>query len=558
MVASSELTAPGRSPPVWRGLAPARPELEALLTAGLKVLRLWHQAVGLMGAVVGYQGVLRGFMQSLSLAVKAEAKSELPIRAIQFGEGNFLRGFIDWMIFKANAQGLFNGRVLALQCTPRGRVVPKLKAQDGLYTTILYGIKDGKSTEEVEVVNSIADALNPYDSWEQVLAACMSRDIKFVFSNTTEAGITYVPEQPFNTDVCPESFPGKLTAILHERFKCFQGEAGTGLWIVPCELIEDNGTRLKELVLRHIEEQGLGADFRKYVLNECRFINTLVDRVVSGYPSDKAQEYEQKLGYQDQLMTCGETFHFLALEGDQEVAEALPFAQAGLNVVTAPDITPYRLRKVRILNGAHTANVPAAFLDGLDTVDEMMHHEITGKFVRSVIFDEIVPAVKLDSDMLTSFAQDVVNRFSEPAMHHQLSSILMNCSSKVKARIVPTILDARAKGFLPKKLCFALAAYIALYRQADGVPVKVERASGKSGEFVDDAHAVEVMKKAWAVYQKTEASALFTVKAVLSDTELWGCDLSSDVDVTALTARLLHAICSDGVEATMLDLMEHN
>ena len=497
-------------------------------------------------------------MQNLSLAVKSEAKSELPIRAIQFGEGNFLRGFIDWLIFKANAQNLFNGRVLALQCTPRGKVVPKLKAQDGLFTTILHGLEDGKEVEQIEVVNTIAAAMNPYEEWESVLSACLSRDIKFVFSNTTEAGITFVSEQAFNSDVCPESFPGKLTSILYERFKFFKGEAGTGLWIVPCELIEDNGKKLQEIVLQHIAEQQLGDDFKNYVLKECRFINTLVDRVVSGYPRDNAALYEEKLGYKDELFTCGETFHFFAIEGDEAVSEALPFAKAGLNVVVAPDITPYRLRKVRILNGTHTANVPAAFLYGLDTVDQMMSDELMGKFVRSVIYDEIIPAVNLDKEMLISFANDVVNRFSDPSMHHQLASILMNSTSKVKARILPTILDARAKGTMPKKLCFALAAYIALYKSTKGVPVQVEREQGKKGEFVDDAYAVETLVQAWQSYQKTEASALFTVKAVLSNTKLWDCDLSSDVDLTAMVARLTHAIISDGIAATMRDLLEHN
>lgn len=500
-------------------------------------------------------------MQTLNLALKPEAKSSLPIRALQFGEGNFLRGFLDWIIYKSNAQGLFNGRVLALQCTPRGRTVPKLKAQDCLYTTILHGFKDGKEVEECEVINTIADAMNPYAEWEKVLAASMSTDLKFVFSNTTEAGITFVHEQAFNTDVCPESFPGKLTSILFERYKYFKEKgalAGTGLWVVPCELLEDNGVKLKEIVLQHIEDQNLGDDFKQYVLSECRFINTLVDRVVSGYPKDNAAAYQEKLGYQDELMACGETFLFFAIEGGKDVAEALPFAQAGLDVVVADDITPYRLRKVRILNGTHTANVPAAFLLGLDTVDQMMSHQLMGKFARSVIFDEIIPAVNLDKEMLTSFANDVVDRFSDPSMHHQLSAILMNSTSKVKARILPTIFDARAKGVLPKKLCFALAAYIALYKNCSSVPVQVQREGGKSGEFVDDAYAVEVMTNAWKLYNKTEASAVFTVKAALSDIKIWGSDLSSDVDMTNLVARLLHAIISDGVAATMQDLLEHN
>lgn len=493
-------------------------------------------------------------MQTLNLSIKADKCSSLPIRALQFGEGNFIRGFIDWMIYKANEQGLFNGRVLALQCTPRGKTVPKLKAQDCLFTTILHGIKDGQEVEELEVVNTIADAMNPYEQWESILQASLSPDLKFVFSNTTEAGISFHSEQPFNTDVCPESYPGKLTAILYERFKAGMD----GLWIVPCELLDDNATKLKDIILTHVQEQHLGDAFKDYILNKCRFLNTLVDRVVSGYPVALESAYQEKLGYQDALMTCGETFHFMAIEGDEEVAKELPFAKAGLNVVVDSDITPYRLRKVRILNGTHTANVPAAFIAGLDTVDQMMSHEVIGKFVRSVVYDEIVAVVNLDKEMLTSFADDVVNRFSDPSMHHQLSAILMNSTSKVKARILPTILDARAKGWLPKKLCFALAAYIALYKGSNGVPVQVSRELGKSGEFVDDSYAVEMLQEAWSHYNKTEASALFTVKAVLGDVKLWDCDLSSDVDLVALVARLTHAIISDGIIATMQDLLEHN
>lgn len=492
-------------------------------------------------------------MNKLDLTLCPELKSDLKIKVMQFGEGNFLRGFIDWMIYKLNQQGLFNGRILAIQPTPRGRVLPKLLAQDCLYTTILHGVKDGQEIEEIEKINSIAAGLNPYEQWPEVLAAGCSDDLQFIFSNTTEAGITY-DKCELNFDTAPLSFPAKLTQVLYKRFAAGK----SGLVVMPCELLDDNGTKLKNIVLQHAADWNLGDDFVAYINDKCRFLNTLVDRVVSGYPVALAQEYEQKLGYVDTLMCCGETFGFMAIEGDSEVEEMLPFAKGGLNVVTAPDISPYRLRKVRILNGAHTSNVPAAFLAGLDTVDQMMSHEVTGPFVHSVVYDEIIPAVNLDKEMLRSFADDVMDRFKDPSMHHQLASILMNCTSKVKARVVPSILDARAKGVLPRRLCFALAAYIALYRNADGLPVKVERAGGKSGEFNDDAYAVEVLQKAWALYQKTEASALSTVTAVLSDTKLWGTNLAADVDLTACTAKLTHAVISDGVLATMQALQEQN
>lgn len=501
-------------------------------------------------------------MPELNLKLKPESASSLPIRAIQFGEGNFLRGFLDWMIFRLNKNGLFNGRILAVQPTPRGRVMPKLIAQDFLFTTILHGIVDGKEAEECEVVNSIADGVNPYENaqWARLKQAACSKDVKFVFSNTTEAGISYVKEDGLG-ESAPESFPAKLTAMLYERFKAFKGTdcaCDGGLVIMPCELIEDNGSKLKEIVKQHASDWKLENEFLAYLDEDCTFLNTLVDRVVSGYPTANAAEYEQKLGYTDTLMTCGEMFHFLAIEGDDSVKELLPFEKIGLNVVVAKDITPYRLRKVRILNGAHTSNVPAAFLAGLDTVDQMMSGKVTGEFARSVIYDEIIPAVNLEKGMLTEFADAVVNRFMDPSMHHQLSSILMNCTSKVKARVVPSILDARKKGFMPKKLCFALAAYFALYKNSDGkLPVKVQRADGKSGEFNDDAYAVEALSKAWSFYKKSESTAQLTVKSILSDVKLWDRDLSADVDLTSMIAKLTHAVITDGIIPTMQDLMEN-
>lgn len=493
------------------------------------------------------------------LKMTEEYKSNLPIRAIQFGEGNFLRGFIDWMLKKLNDNNLFNGRVLAIQPTKRGRVLPKLLNQDCLFTTILHGVVDGQDKEECEVINTIAKVLNPYDNamWKEILEYAKDENIKFVFSNTTEAGICYQHEDDILSRGS-ENFPAKLTAFLWKRFEHFKGQKGSGLIIVPCELIEDNGTKLKEIVLTYAKDFNFGEDFVSYLENECQFLNTLVDRVVSGYPTNNYQEYEEQLGYKDELMTCGEIFHFFAIEGDDSIKEALPFEKIGLNVVVDKDITPYRLRKVRILNGGHTANVPAALLAGLDTVDEMMSHEVIGKFARSVIFDEIIPAVNLDKAMLTSFANDVVNRFIDKSMHHQLASICMNSTSKIKARVLPSLLDARAKGVLPYKLCFAIAAYIALYKDCkeNDTKVLVNCANSKTKEFVDDAYAINVLAKAWEGYKRTEDTAKWVVKSVLSDTKLWGSDLSSDIDVVALVAKLLHAIMSDGVVNTQSFLLD--
>ncbi len=495
-------------------------------------------------------------MSKLNLALKPECKSDLPVKAIQFGEGNFIRCFIDWMIYRMNQKNLFNGRVIAVQPTPRGHSMPVLREQDFLFTAILHGFEDGKTKETFEIINTIADGRNPYDyaDFEKLKEDFRLPTLEFIFSNTTEAGLVYTKED-LPAAGCVLSFPGKLTQLLFERFKAFKGTANgcskAGLNILPCELIEANGTKLKEIILKHADDWNLGDEFKAYICEDCCFYNTLVDRVVSGYPKADAERYAKELGYEDAMMSTGEVFNFLAIEGSDDIKQKLPLQQAGLNVVVAPDITPYRLRKVRILNGAHTSNVPAAFLAGLDTVDQMMTDKITGPFARSVIYDEIIPAVNLDKKMLTEFADAVVDRFMDPSLHHQLASILMNCTSKVKARVVPSILDACAKNTKPVKLYFALAAFFALYKNSDGTsPVQVTREGGKSGQFQDDEYAVKAIAKAWSLYKNTEASAADTVKAILADTKLWGEDLAAKLDV-AEVAKLTHSVVTRGVTATM-------
>ena len=495
-------------------------------------------------------------MKKLSLSTKPECKSDLPIKAIQFGEGNFLRCFLDWMVQRMNNLGLFNGRIAVVQPTPRGHLIPTLKAQDNLFTVILHGYENGKSVEKFEIINTIADAINPYDDseYEKLKQLARSDDLEFVFSNTTEAGIVYVKEE-LKDKGCPTTFPAKLTQLLFERFKAYKGKdsgcAKSGLTILPCELLENNGKILQDIVLKHAADWNLGDEFRAYVTEDCTFLNTLVDRVVSGYPKDDAEKYQEKLGYEDALMTSGETFCFLAIEGGEEIKEKLPFKKAGLNVEIESDITPYRLRKVRILNGAHTSNVPAAFLSGLETVDQMMTHDVTGPFVRSVIYDEIIPAVKLDKDMLIEFADAVVNRFMDPSMHHQLSAILMNCTSKIKSRVLPSIMDALSQKQDIKKLYFALAAYSALYKDSDGtLPVTVKRELDKTGSFLDDEYAVKTLAKAWSLYKGTEDSAADTIKAIFSDKKLWDEDLTSKLDIKKI-ASMAHNIVKMGAIAAM-------
>ena len=497
-------------------------------------------------------------MQKLGLKLKENLKSSLPVRVMQFGEGNFLRGFIDYMIFKMNEKELFNGRVVAIQPTPRGRVVPKLKEQDCLYTTSLHGIENDKAVEYNEIINSIADALNPYNSaqWQQTIEYALNPDVRFFVSNTTEAGLTYTQEQLFS-DTCPQSFPGKLTELLYRRFEHFTKDGlDPSVIVMPCELLDNNGSILRDLVLKHAYDNNLDESFADFINNKCTFLNTLVDRVVSGFPADNADEYFAKFGYEDNLITCGETFHFMAIEGDDSLNDILPFSKAGLNVVICSDISPYRLRKVRLLNGGHTSSVPLAYLSGLETVDQMMSNKVFGAFVRRVLFDDIMPHINLDRPMLESFASSVINRFSDPMMHHQLSSILMNSTSKINARVLPSLLDNLKASSVCKRLCLSVAAYICLYKDAGSVPVTVIRDDKSIGSFSDDKSCVDMMMHAWSLYCGTLDGARAVVDYILDKTTLLSPDLGKYPQAREQIAVMLQSLLDKGALKTIEAVIE--
>lgn len=484
------------------------------------------------------------------------AVGDLPERVIQFGEGNFLRAFIDWMIHRLNKQGLFNGKIVLVQPIAEG-LADKINEQDGLYTLLLRGLQAGNIVEQKEMITSVSRGINPYTDWAACLQCAENPAIEFVVSNTTEAGITYDPsDRPDNKP--PASFPGKLTAYLYHRFQYFQGNADRGMVIIPCELIERNGDQLKDIVLKLAQEWGLPQAFGQWVAAHNTFVNTLVDRVVTGYPRDEVQELEQYLGYHDALLNTGELFHLLVIEGPAELAERLPFAKTGLNVIWTDDMSPYRTRKVRILNGAHTSSVPVAYLYGLETVKEMMDHPVMGKFIRQVIWEEIVPSIKLDRDMLSEFAKSVIERFENPFIKHYLLSILLNSSSKFKTRNLPSLLEYyQQNGTLPERLVFSLAALITVYKDGiiEGSSMKAFRAAG---EFVmkDDLATLEFCASAWTAYDGSLQSAGKVAEAVLGNAGIWGTDLNEVPGLAAMAARYLYQICEHGIQSTVAGLVD--
>ncbi|MCM3761118.1 tagaturonate reductase [Alkalihalobacillus oceani] len=444
-------------------------------------------------------------------------------KVVQFGEGNFLRGFVDWMIHQTNKQQLFNGRVVAIQPTPHGKVVPKLEEQDGLYTFVMRGVEHGQEVDKSEVISSIARGINPYTDWQRVLEVAENPAIEVMFSNTTEAGLTYMAEE-YRQELSPLSFPGKVTAFLHHRYKAFNGSDDAGLLIVPCELVEDNGTVLKELVIRIAREWDFPEDFVKWAVRANQFCNSLVDRIVTGFPKENSDVFFERLGYQDVLLTVGEPYHLFAIEAGSDAAELLPFTKAGLNVKWG-DSSIYRDLKVRLLNGAHTMMFAASYLAGRDTVLEVMRDETLLKYVETGMNAEIMPYLDVEEQEKQSFAASVLERFRNPYTRHMLTDIGMNAVYKFRARVMPSLLAyVRREGTLPRMLVFSLAALIIYYRpvRRDGDFLIGSRQRGEEYVIRDNAQVIECFYDAWTRY---EEDTVRLTEVLLQQKELWGINV---------------------------------
>ena len=435
-----------------------------------------------------------------------------PIKVLQFGTGNFLRGFIDWVIDILNEQSDFNGDVQIIQ--PHGKSPHReLINQEGLYHVLIRGFQHGKVVKGHRLITCVQSTINPYLEYQEYLNLADNPDLQFVFSNTTEAGI-YVDDSDMDYQSCPRSFPGKLTALLYRRFTTFSGEKDKGLTIIPCELIENNGGKLKATVLQYSRQWHLSEDFERWVESSLTFCNTLVDRIVPGFPDENSGEIQGELGFEDKLMVVAEPFHFWAIEGPESLKETFPVGKTkGLDVEFVDDLTPYRERKVRILNGAHTALVPLAYLRGLRTVREAVEDPFMGEFLETAIQQEIIPTLNLPEEELKEFANSVIERFKNPFIKHQLSAIALNSISKFKVRVLPSLLEyVKKKGTLPTHLVQSLAALIVFYKgryNGEDLPVK------------DTMEIMEFFQNTW---KDTSTNEL--VKAVLANKTLWEEDLN--------------------------------
>ena len=462
-------------------------------------------------------------------------------KVIQFGEGNFLRAFIEWIIWKTNQKTDFNGSVVVVQPIEKG-MVEWLNEQDGLYHLNLQGLQEGKPVDSVDLIDVISRGLNPYTEFEKYLALAEQEEIRFVISNTTEAGIAFDPSCRLE-DKPASSYPGKLTQLLYHRYSYFNGAKDKGLIIFPCELIFENGKHLKECILQYIDLWDLGEDFKTWFLEACGVYSTLVDRIVPGYPRDNAAELCERAGYDDHLLDKAEIFHLWVIEAPKEVAAEFPADKAGLHVLFVPSEAPYHERKVTLLNGPHTVLSPVGYLSGLDTVKECCEDPEVGKFVHKVMYDELLPTLNLPQEELLQFAGDVMERFRNPFVKHFVTSIMLNSFPKFKTRDLPGLKTyLERKGELPKGLVLGLAGICTYYK------------GGKRGETEivpnDDPRILELLKSLWA-----SGDVRKVAQGVLADDFIWGEDLNSIPGLTDLLAAHLALIQEKGMREVVKALI---
>ncbi len=481
------------------------------------------------------------------LGYKGYLLKEAPERVLQFGEGNFLRAFVDCWIDRMNEKAGFNSKVVLCQPIAPG-LADKINEQEGLYTLILRGNENGVKVDERRVISCVSRCLNPYQDYEKVLSYAESPDIRFVVCNTTEAGIQYDPSCQFS-DWPASSYPGKLTQWLYRRYQTFGLEKGRGVIILSCELIDNNGKELEKCVKQYAAQWGLEEGFASWLDEENVFCSTLVDRIVPGYPKADADAICEELGYEDDLLDVGEVFGLWVIEGPQWLKKELPFEEASLPVIVCDDHTPYKQRKVRILNGAHTSMVLGAYLAGQDIVRDCMNDRVIKGFMNQAIYQEIIPTLTLPKEELKEFAASVTDRFSNPFVDHALLSISLNSTSKWKARVLPSLKGYVEKfGKLPKCLTASFAFYIAFY---NGQTLTEEGLVGSRGTNEYLIHDDRDILEFYAAHKDDSVQDL--VHAVCANQSFWGEDLSLLPGFEEAAAGYLAQIRKEGTYTVMKD-----
>ncbi|WP_273447077.1 tagaturonate reductase [Neolewinella agarilytica] len=450
------------------------------------------------------------------LAINSTASSDLPLRVLQFGGGNFLRAFADWMIDVLNEKTEFQAGVVVVKPTERGDY-DDLRASNGRFTVALDGVRRGELIQERREISCVQRIIQPYREREAFLATAELESMRFIISNTTEAGIRF-SEEPMPEEGMPKEFPAKLTLWLYHRYRHFSGAPERGCIVLPMELSADNGTALNRAVEQYAAHWNLPPGFREWNATANHYCSTLVDRIVSGYPEDRAAKIFAEIGKEDPLLVAGEYYHSWVIAGPELVAEELPFGQTDLNVIFTQDLDAYREIKVRILNGAHTSIVPTGYLAGLETVGDVMNDAAMSDFLASVLNDEIIPSLDYPKEQLEAFAADVLDRFRNPFLHHKLLDISLNSTSKFRARLLPSLLSyQQKKGALPRGIVRAFAALMRFYRgDRDGSTIPLR----------DEADRIDFFREQWALYESDKQGLSDLVRQVLARVGWWGRDLN--------------------------------
>ena len=469
-----------------------------------------------------------------------------PERVLQFGEGNFLRAFADYWFDMANEKAGWNGKCVLVQPIAQG-LTQLINRQEGLYTLYLRGRQNGEKVDAKRVVSSVSRCLNPYEKqdYDAMMDVAAGEALEYIVSNTTEAGIVYDPSCRLE-DCPPASFPAKLTQVLLHRWRAGR----PGVVVLSCELIDNNGKELLRCVNQYIKQWGLEEGFARWVNGDCTFCSTLVDRIVPGRIRDAAAaaRLEDENGYRDALIDVGEVFGVWNIEGPEWLAEKLPFRAAGLNCPVVPDVTPYKKRKVRILNGAHTGFVLGAYLAGYDIVRDCMQDDVILGFMNRMLHEEVIPTLPLDRQDLEAFAAAVQDRFNNPFINHELMSITLNSTSKWRARNMPSLLEyAQTAGKLPPCLAMSFAAYIAFY--SSDIQALTEqglvcrRPKGNEYTVSDDRWVLEFY------YSRRGVSDETLVHDVMTNEKMWGQDLTLVPGFEQAAAENLRRIRTEGARA---------
>jgi tagaturonate reductase len=474
-------------------------------------------------------------------------------RVLQFGEGNFLRAFVEWHLHELSRHGLFQGQIVVVQPIEKG-LAGALNAQQCVYTLVRRGLRGGQPVEEADIITAVSRAIDPYTHFEEFLACARNPDLRFIVSNTTEAGIVY-EKLPKPEGICPATFPAKAALFFYERFKAFSGSPDKGLIVLPCELIEENGRTLRQHILFHAADWGLEPEFSEWIIRHNHFCDTLVDRIVPGHPADEADALTARFGYADPMLVASELFHLWVIQGDPQVRRELPFTEAGLNVVWTDSLAPYRTLKVRILNGLHTALCLPAYLAGVDTVGDALNDPLIGGFGTVALYDEIIPSMDVPEATAKAYAAEVLERLRNPFIRHQLLTIAMNSVSKFRIRVLPSIMRYHEKkGTVPPALSLSLAALIAFYKgRRESARSSLGSRLGAFYQIIDEPGVLDFFAGRDGFYT-TDRERL--CRETLGQTAFWGLDLTQVKGLLPEVVRCFEILQDQGVREAMRRIIE--